>query len=170
MEEEMTGRIPARVAKLTAALLVSGAVAAVASGAASASSTVGGNPLPKSAGSNGVGPLTTKSTSTPYEAEYNDPIAGPIKCVGKHQTSEKKGYPGNETEGGRDKFKCTSTTGLPLTGVAPGETGVTLGLPGASGWDSDYFYFVKGGLVVAATSFTYKVSHKGTSFKAVAYY
>ncbi|HYM54227.1 MAG TPA: hypothetical protein VES97_02610, partial [Solirubrobacteraceae bacterium] len=104
-------------------------------------------------------------TSIPFETEYNaEGYYGAVKCKGKHQTNERKGYPGNETEGGRDVERCKSTTGKPLVGLTPGET-VTLGgwFPGSSGWASDY----NG---QAASGIEYTVSGAGKSFRLVAYY
>jgi hypothetical protein len=110
----------------------------------------------------------TPPTSVGFEAEYDAAAYyGPVKCHGKHQTNEKAGYPGNETEGGRDVETCRSTTGKPLTNVTPGETGTEF--PGSSEWESDYFYFVKG-LSVRTTNVSYTVSANGKQFKLAAVY
>ena len=67
-----------------------------------------------------------------YSLAYTD-FAGPVNCVGVHQTG--KNFPGTAIAGGQDSFTCTSTTGLPLTGVTPGQV---VALP-VKGWQSDYF-------------------------------
>jgi hypothetical protein len=105
------------------------------------------------------------TTSIPYEAEYTATF-GHVKCVGEHQTNAKK-FPGTEEAGGRDKFKCTSTTG-PFVGLTAKETGS--GFPGyGPGYESDYFLFVKGKSVISK-SFVYKVNGKDTAFTGLAYY
>jgi hypothetical protein len=98
-------------------------------------------------------------TSVPYTATYTDELYGPVTCVGEHQTSER--FPGTETTGGRDVWKCTSTTGAPLANAVPRET-VRKNVA------SDYFYFVKG-LVVTGTA-KERISANGRSYRAVAYY
>jgi hypothetical protein len=96
-----------------------------------------------------------------YEAEYTDAIFGPIRCAGNHIASKK--HPGTETSGGADKFKCTSTTEAPITGITPG------GAVPFAGWASDYFYWVvKLPEYVLAKEVSGKASKDGKSFKALA--
>jgi hypothetical protein len=166
----MIGRIPTSAAKFAAALLASAAVVALAAGTASANPTTGGSLA--SAGLGGVWPLMTKYAKAEhwkFEVEYDaEAYYGAVKCKGTHQVNEKKGYPGTETQGGRDVERCKSTTGKPLVGLAPGET-VLLGMgefPGSSGWASDDPAL--GG--EQTTDIEYKVSANAKSFKLVAYY
>ncbi len=166
----MIGRIPTQGWRLAAASVAAIAVAAIAAGTASASpsSTVS----PKSAVSNLVGPLSrfAPATSVHFETEYDaEGYYGAVKCKGKHQTNEKKGYPGTApgtlpAEGGRDVERCKSTTGKPLVGLAPGETVAQGGwFPGSSGWASDYDG-------QGASAIEYTVSANAKSFRVVAYY
>ncbi|MGO9958967.1 MAG: hypothetical protein ACLP50_23880 [Solirubrobacteraceae bacterium] len=154
---------------MAAALVASTAVLAFAAGSASASPVAGSV---TSAGSHGVGPLTMKYAKAEhwtFEVEYDaEAYYGAVKCKGKHEVNEKKGYPGTETQGGRDVEHCKSTTGKPLVGLMPGET-VLLGMgefPGSSGWASDDPAL--GG--EQTTDIEYKVSSNAKSFKVVAYY
>jgi hypothetical protein len=96
-----------------------------------------------------------------YTASYTDILFGLVACSGNHQTSKK--YPGTAGAGGRDKFKCASTTGLPLTNVTPGAPVVF------EEWASDYFALEGFGQVLA-TSISGTASGSGKSFKAIAYY
>lgn len=159
------------------ALLASLAVAALALSAAFAS-TAGASPA--SGGGLAAGPFgkaMTKPTSTPFEFEITtlaEEWYGPVKCKGHHQTNEKKGYPGTETEGGRDVETCKSTTGKPLVGMTPGATEQTT-FTSTSGevvgeWESDYFREVKGIHGVDSSNFKYNVSKNGKSFKIIVYY
>lgn len=164
----MPGRIP-RAATLAAAVIASAVVVALAAGSASAS-PVGGSVTP--AGSSGVGPLMMKYAKPEhwtFEVEYDaEAYYGAVKCKGKHEVNEKKGYPGTETQGGRDVEHCKSTTGKPLVGLTPDET-VLLGMgefPGSSGWASDDPAL--GG--EQTTDIEYTVSASAKSFKVVAYY
>jgi hypothetical protein len=167
MEDEMSGRIPARPAKLCAALLASTAVMATAAATAGAIPTGGAGPSLRAAAlSSSARAGAGRVPGIPFTAEYDaESYYGPVACKGKHETSASKGYPGTATEGGRDVERCKSTTGLPLVGLTPGET-VTLGegwFPGSSGWNSDYDG-------QGATEIAYTVSANGKSFKLVAYY
>jgi hypothetical protein len=129
------------------------------SASAFAQTGTGGSSAVKQAGAFAA----AETTSVEYGPfTYEDARFGPMECSGKHQTNSKK-YPGTETEGGRDKFKCKSTTGVALLNVTPGEP-VTF-----AGWDSDYFFFVKG-LTIEAKTITGKASLNGKVFRAVAYY
>jgi hypothetical protein len=105
-----------------------------------------------------------KSTTAYGPFGYTDAKFGPIECSGKHETNAKKGYAGNETEGGRDVFTCKSTTSEPILTTEGHGTAVSF-----AGWNSDYFYYVKG-VVVEDSSITGKSHGRGQSFKATAYY
>jgi hypothetical protein len=161
MENEMSGRIPARAAVLAAALLASTAGVAVMAATASAIPTAGTSPSLRADAL-----ALTPRLNVPFTAEYDaEAYYGAVKCKGKHEADEKAGYPGVGTEGGRDVEHCKSTTGKPLVGLTPGEE-VQLGkgwFPGSSGWDSDYDG-------QAASEIEYTVSMNGKSFKMVAYY
>ena len=105
---------------------------------------------------------------TKYTAAYTDPAVGPVACAGVHQNG--KNFPDSSTgmSGGQDSFTCTSTTGLPLTNVTPGEV-VTLTTFG--GWISDYFdQPAHGGNVIFANSLMLTVSSDGLSYGGVADY
>ena len=120
-----------------------------------------------------------KPTRVHYEDEYTEGqsmgevegwITGAMRCVGYHETNEAKGYPGTETEGGRDKFHCKSTRGKPLQGVAPGTTGSVYDAgDNCNIWVSRYFWLAKT-LRVCASRLEYKMSASGKSFTGVAYY
>ncbi len=160
------------------ALFASLAIAALAA-LGSFSSAASASPASAGGGSSAgrLGKALTKPTSTPFE--FTIPLAlvepwyGPVFCKGHHQTNEKKGYPGTETEGGRDVEVCKSTTGKPLVGMTPGATGQTTFTSTTGevvgGWQSDYFREVKG-ISVDTSDFTYSVSKSGKSFKIIAYY
>lgn len=163
----MSGRIPARAAKLAVALIASTAGVALMAATASAVPTTGASPSLKLGGSSDVRALVLNPRlAIPFTAEYDaEAYYGAVACKGRHQANEKKDYPGTATEGGRDVERCKSTTGKPLVGLTPGET-VELGkgwFPGSSGWDSDYDS-------QAASEIEYTVSSTGKSFKLVAYY
>jgi hypothetical protein len=168
MENEMNGRIPARAAKLMAALLVSTAAVAVMAASAGATPVAAGAPALRSVGSSQTVALIRAAhvPNVSFATEYNaEGYYGAVKCKGKHETNAALGYPGTETEGGRDVERCRSTTGKPLVGLMPDET-VELGkgwFPGSSGWNSDYDG-------QAASEIEYKVSANAKSFKLVAYY
>jgi hypothetical protein len=98
-------------------------------------------------------------TSVTYTATYTDSLYGPVTCVGEHQTAEP--FPGSETTGGRDLWRCSSTTGAPLTNAVPRQTV-------RKNVGSDYFYFVKGIEVVGTAK--EHISSDGRSYKAVAYW
>ncbi len=98
-------------------------------------------------------------TSISYTATYTDELYGPVTCVGEHQTSDR--FPGTETTGGRDVWRCTSTTGQPLTGAVPRQT-VRKNVV------SDYFYFVKGVEVIGTAK--EHISANGRSYRGIAYY
>jgi hypothetical protein len=98
-------------------------------------------------------------TSVPYTASYTDELYGPVSCAGEHQTSTR--FPGIETTGGRDVWRCTSTTGAPLTNAVPRQTV-------RKNVGSDYFFFVKG-IEVTGTAKEH-ISANGMFYRAVAYY
>ena len=98
-------------------------------------------------------------TSVPYTASYTDHLYGPVTCAGEHQTSTR--FPGTETTGGRDVWRCTSTTGAPLTNAIPRQTV-------RKNVGSDYFFFVKGVEVTGTAK--ERISANGMSYRAVAYY
>jgi hypothetical protein len=105
---------------------------------------------------------------TKYTATYTDPAVGPVTCTGVHQDG--KNFPDSTSHlsGGQDSFTCTSTTGLPLTNVTPGEV-VTLATFG--GWISDYFdQQAHGGHVIFANSLMLTVSSDGLSYGGEADY
>jgi hypothetical protein len=152
---------------LAVALIASTAGVALMAATASAVPTTGASPSLKLGGSSDLRALVLNpSLTTPFEAVYDaEAYYGAVKCKGKHEASEKKGYPGTASEGGRDVEHCKSTTGKPLVGLVPGES-MELGkgwFPGSSGWDSDY----NG---QAAREIEYTVSSTGKSFKMIAYY
>lgn len=158
-------------------LLLAFALAAVAalgtfSSASLASTTGGGSSASKAAGL--AGPMAAEKSSVEYGPFlYTDERFGPVSCSGKHQTNS-KAFPGNDTEGGRDKFTCKSTTGLPLTGTSPEEL-IVFG-PTGQAWQSDYFAFEKGLSVVAITESVSgkpsqgKTAKSGKAYKATIYY
>lgn len=109
--------------------------------------------------------VANEKSSTAYGPfSYEDPKFGPIECSGKHETNEKRGYPGNETEGGRDVFTCKTTTTEPIRTTEGHGNAVAF-----AGWDSDYFFNAKG-VVVEDSSISGKSHGNGKSFKAIAYY
>jgi len=68
-----------------------------------------------------------KNMTTQYKTTYTDSVMGPVSCAGVHKDGANTG-----AAYGTDTWTCTSTTGLPLTGVIPGQT---LDI----GWNSDYY-------------------------------
>src|ERR1017187_4799479 len=79
MRREMTGRIPARAAKLAAAILAATAVSAVAAGAAGASGTVIYNNIPA--------PLPGNVPSEAFEATQASQFGGQVEFAGASATS-----------------------------------------------------------------------------------
>jgi len=108
-------------------------------------------------------PLTAKvkPVRTPYEASYTDEKFGSVACKGVHVVSAR--YPGTETSGGADKFRCRSTTGDPVLYGAPGETLVNF-----STWASDYFYLK--GLWVLDSEIRVVIAKNGKSYRGLAVY
>jgi hypothetical protein len=108
-----------------------------------------------------VGTIQGKGTTTQqYKSSYTDSFFGPVRCTGVHQ-----GGKNQSTPLGSDSFTCTSTTGLPLLNVYPGEI---LTLTTIYGWCSDYYNLL--GSCILATSFNGTVSGDGMSYTAVATY
>ncbi|HME01595.1 MAG TPA: hypothetical protein VKG38_01010 [Solirubrobacteraceae bacterium] len=159
----------ARVISLTVAALA--ALAGFSS--AALASPVGGS---AAGAASGAGKSLTPRTKTSFSWSGN--VAGyygEVSCRGKHQTNEKKGWPGTETEGGREVEKCTSTTGKPLPNMTPGATGQTCfkaeGGGEVCGWESDYFReWEHIGGVDIYSGFSYNVAPNGKSFKIIAVY
>ena len=84
-------------------------------------------------------------------AKYNDPVFGSVQC--------------NETQHAKfDTLSCKSTTGSPLTNVAPGQVGTV-------GWNSD-FGAVSGTTNIHPVTGTlaYTVSADGLSYTGQATY
>jgi hypothetical protein len=104
----------------------------------------------------GVAASTSKVTVAAYTVAYPDPFFGAVTCTGIHKSG------GHYGTGGQDSFTCTSTTGLPLTNVTPGEKLTLASLP-SSTWLSDY----NG---ASAISFSGTVSSDMFSYTAVATY
>ncbi|HSZ13713.1 MAG TPA: hypothetical protein VK790_06735 [Solirubrobacteraceae bacterium] len=152
-------------ARLAATLLASSALAAAVPAVAGAQPAAAGGSVPARSALKSLAD-SARVPTVPFATEYDaEGYYGAVKCKGKHETNANAGYPGSASEGGRDVERCKSTTGMPLIGLAPGET-VALGagwFPGSSGWNSDYDG-------QAATSIEYVVSANGRSFKLVAYY
>jgi hypothetical protein len=124
-----------RLGRLTAALATAGLLTAV--GAASA----------------GAAP-----TKTPYTTEYTSDY-GKVLCTGILSTSSK--YPGNGTEGGREREKCVSQEpGGKLTGY------FTAGEEYKGYWESDYYTTI-GEPGVQPSSVTIKVAKNFKSFRVV---
>lgn len=104
-------------------------------------------------GSSNVGGASKNGTQVNhYAVNYTDGFFGPVRCAGIDQAK-----PGKATQ---DNFTCTSTSGNPLTNVAPGQT-INWG-PGM--WLSDY------DPSNLDTTFTATVSADGMSYTAVATY
>ncbi len=139
----MTGTIPARAARLAAALLASTAVMALAAGTAGAT-----------------------TTKTPFEASYTfteltGGAFGAVHCTGKREVNPKFAAKGWLTET-RDIEKCASTeTSGKLVGLTGGEKAALF--PGSNGWYSDYD-------AKFTETMEYTVSGKAKNFKLVAYY
>jgi hypothetical protein len=115
---------------------------------------VGFGALTAVANADGNGAQTTQ-----YKASYTDSNFGPVSCAGVHQVG--KNFPGL----GQDSFTCTSTTGLPLTNVVPGQV-ITFG---PNRWFSDYYWFAADPRqYVLDTSVEGTVSLDGMSYTAVA--
>jgi len=108
-----------------------------------------------------AGKVLGKQTKTQYTLSYTDEKWGPVTCKGIHIVSAE--YPGTETTGGADKFKCRSTTKKPVTFGKPGEE-----LINPTEWASDYFS-PKGHFVIAK-SLVIKMSPNGKAYKGFAVY
>jgi hypothetical protein len=88
---------------------------------------------------------------TQFKAQYTDPVAGPVSCSGAHQLMKNGKVQESET--------CTSTSGSPLTGYAPGQVFTF----GNGYWISDYNQ-------VMSTGGTMTVSADGMSYNILANY
>ncbi|HUA12777.1 MAG TPA: hypothetical protein VMA83_12345 [Solirubrobacteraceae bacterium] len=114
-----------------------------------------------------------KQTTTHFEVEYENEEfygRGMVRCVGRHQTSERKGFPGDETGGGRDIERCHTVNGEKFEKLVGGEEGVRE-FPGPENvWESDYFLFVKHESGVRTYNMTYRVARNDKSFKVIATY
>jgi hypothetical protein len=84
-------------------------------------------------------------------ASYTDPFFGPVKCDEVHHANAKAGQ-------NFDSVTCTSTTGLPLTSVTPGEVSTV-------GWNSDFANVAEPQGVLSFT-----VSADGLSYTGIANY
>jgi hypothetical protein len=124
-----------RLGRLTAALATAALIAAIGTASASAA-----------------------ATKTPYTTEYTSDY-GKVLCTGILSTSSR--YPGNATEGGREREKCVSQEpGGKLTGYfMPGEEYKGY-------WESDYYTTI-GEPGVQPTSVTIKVAKNFKSFRVV---
>ncbi len=145
------------------------AVLAVLGASSSALAATPGSSLSQAAGpfaARAAAPfVASEKSTTPYgPVSYNDAKFGPIECSGKHETNANRGYPGNETEGGRDVFTCKSTTSEPILTTEGHGAPVSF-----AGWNSDYFSSVKGE-GIEDSSISGKSHGRGQSFKAIAVY
>jgi hypothetical protein len=119
------------------------------------SSAAGGNSQSKV-----VGLVPAERTRVEYRAEYTDEDFGLVKCVGHHVTNSNL-FPGNATEGGRDKWTCRA---LPNKRTFTNVTGGQILNPWPySGWASDFDG-------QAASSVTGVVNANDTAYSGVAYY
>lgn len=105
----------------------------------------------------GSSQANTNITVTQYRASYDQ--FGGVVCSGVHQVGKNMPPPG------QDSFTCTSSTGLPLQGVSPGETFYL----GSGGWYSDYYQLLNGSVVLSVGG-SATVSADGLSFTAVVTY
>jgi hypothetical protein len=130
--------IAAAPVALAAALL--GTAGQTAAAAAPAVLTASVSTAP---GSNGQAGQLTGNHAT----SYTDPVFGPVQC--------------NETQHAKfDTVECQSTTGLPLTNVAPNQAGTV-------GWNSD---FGTNSMRHATGVLAYTVSADGMSYTGQATY
>jgi hypothetical protein len=129
------------------------AITAVAALAAPAAALANASNIPGNV--TGTVPGSTQGAKnnqvTQYKAAYSDYFFGGVSCSGTHHAT---------ATGSFDSFTCTSTTGKPLTNVAPNQS---LSLATFGGWNSDYD-------AQPATIFTGTVSPNGMSYTAVANY
>ncbi|HEY2306466.1 MAG TPA: hypothetical protein VGI05_11355 [Streptosporangiaceae bacterium] len=84
---------------------------------------------------------------------YADPFFGPVICNEVHHTNAKAGQ-------NFDSVNCTSTTGLPLTNVTPGEVS-------SVGWISD---FSNANYPIPQGTLNFTVSADGLSYTAIGTY
>jgi hypothetical protein len=108
-------------------------------------------------------PSGNGTTTHRFSSTYVDPVFGAmVVCKGIHQDGPR--WPGDATSGGRDVFKCRSTSG-PFENV---ERGQLVELPEGF-WFSDYF--AENGLLVINTKpYRARISGDGRSYHAIVYY
>jgi hypothetical protein len=98
-------------------------------------------------------------TTTQYSASYwLFGATSAVQCRGVHQVGK------STTALGTDSFTCTSTTGLPIAGLSPGQS---LTQANFGWWQSDY-WALTGNPYVVVTDFTGAVSLDGMSFTGIA--
>jgi hypothetical protein len=103
------------------------------------------------------------TTTARYSLTYFDPVfGGLVVCKGIHQHGPQ--WPGDATSGGRDVFKCRSTSG-PFENVDPGQV---VDLP-VDFWFSDYFAGI-GSFVINTKPYRVRISGDGRSYHAIVYY
>ncbi len=141
---------PARLATLASVLVAVGAIMAITAGAASAHKV-----------------RTIKQPFTIQYASSYITTEGEVFCKGVHETNAEL-FPGNETEGGRDKEKCSSTVHKRFTAITGGEEGNMF--PGSPSYESDWFY-LKGerGETIASTKVLWKVGANDKKFSLLVY-
>lgn len=141
---------PARLVTLASVFVAVGAIMALTAGAASAHKA-----------------KTIKQHFTIQYASAYITTEGEVFCKGVHETNAEL-FPGNETEGGRDKEKCASTVHKKFTAITGGETGNMF--PGSPSYESDWFY-LKGesGETIASTKVLWKVGANDKKFTLLVY-
>jgi len=143
----MHGMTVARLARLAGAMCA--AVALMAVGSAAASAHV----------------VKTKEPFTITYAWASITTEGEVMCTGYHETNSKK-FPGNATEGGRDRETCVDTSGGAFTGLKGLEEGNTF--PGnPPGYESDWFYLK--GIQIDSIKNHFKVSRNDRKFRQIVY-
>ena len=97
MEATMHGRISAMAARFSAAIVASIAVVGVTAATATASPAGGGHSTAAS-GARALGKFAKpEKWSYTFKGLEAGQWYGPVECKGKHESNEKKGYPGTET-------------------------------------------------------------------------
>lgn len=146
----MNGITPARVARLACALVAAMSLIAVTAAIASAHAV---------------------KTKQPFTIQYASSAVtseGEVVCKGFHETNSEL-FPGSETEGGRDKEKCRSTTHMRFTALTGGEESSTF--PGTTAYESDWFY-LKGerGATIESTKMRFAVKASDKTFTLLIYF
>lgn len=109
-------------------------------------------------------PSGNGTTTHRFSATYFDPVFGAmVVCKGIHQDGPR--WPGDATSGGRDVFKCRSSSG-PFEGVEPGQV---VDLPPGF-WCSDSFGATFGICVPNTKPYRVRISGDGRSYHAIVYY